>query len=162
MSTRHLREEIEKNIVAFRAALEGPDRLGRDAGAPRLEQWKICVRQEALFLAGEVSGHPLLGDDWISTSALIHLSDDLAWARTRSRWYKIDAPTVPEQSGPGSGGSPANVFVCDRGVIALGAPQVRIMLANRPRMLAAKAARFGLDDLLPPLHGIMRVWPPKY
>lgn len=46
----------------------------------------------SLCLAGLVTGHPLLGGDYITTSPLIALPPELSWARTLSRFYRLKTP----------------------------------------------------------------------
>jgi hypothetical protein len=63
--------------------LAGPD-------APILDQWTPMLGNN-IFLVGMATGHPkLVGTDrLISTSELFLVSEDKAWARTLSRWYRL-------------------------------------------------------------------------
>ena len=61
--------------------------------APVLDQWAMTHRS-ALCLTGRSTGHPLLpgAGREIVTSDLWLLSKDKQWARTLSRWYRLDEP----------------------------------------------------------------------
>lgn len=58
--------------------------------APLLDRWTFGERP-ALCLMGLSSGHPILEGTGrlITTSDLILISQDGAWARTLSRWYRL-------------------------------------------------------------------------
>jgi hypothetical protein len=68
-----------------------------DEGAPLLDRW-ILAQRIVPGLAGLSTGHPrLVGENrLIGTSDLWMLSEDRAWARTLSRWYRLGRPA--EQS----------------------------------------------------------------
>jgi hypothetical protein len=74
-----------KAIREGRSPLElgGPD-------APLLDHWEPRVGT-SLFLVGLSTGHPkFVGEDrLISTSQLFLVSENQAWARTLSRWYRL-------------------------------------------------------------------------
>lgn len=59
--------------------------------APVLRDWIAMLDAPGvLCLGGTVTGHPLLEDGMrIYTSMLITLDPGGAWARTRSRWYRL-------------------------------------------------------------------------
>lgn len=61
--------------------------------APVLDRW-ILARRTVPCLVGLSTGHPeLVGRDRaITTSDVWLMSDDMAWARTASRWYKLGRP----------------------------------------------------------------------
>ena len=61
--------------------------------APLLDLWAEAARP-APCLVGFSSGHPVLPGEGrsIATSDLVLISDDLEWARTRSRWYRLGRP----------------------------------------------------------------------
>jgi hypothetical protein len=45
------------------------------------------------MLSGIIEGHPDLPDGQrAGTSVLLGLAEDLSWARTRSRWYRLADP----------------------------------------------------------------------
>ena len=59
--------------------------------APLLASWMPAVEPpDGPLLVGRVKGHPRLGDRWITTSLLIGIDPALTWARTWSRWYRIE------------------------------------------------------------------------
>ncbi len=63
------------------------------AEAPSLNYWRAFVTPRgAPFLWGMVSGHPRLGSRWITTSHLVAIDPMNGWARTASRWYRIERP----------------------------------------------------------------------
>lgn len=61
--------------------------------APHLDRWAFGARPAAC-LVGLSSGHPILEgtERLITTSDLILISEDGAWARTLSRWYRLGDP----------------------------------------------------------------------
>ncbi len=81
-------------IDARRAIVEAeigpsPDTL---SASPCLDVWQPIQIGTVLCLAGAVSGHPLLPDTFITTSPLVALRQDAAWARTISRFYRLGSP----------------------------------------------------------------------
>lgn len=81
-------EVIRRAVLAFEAAGKGPTAEAL-AESPLLVNWQIIMMAGRLCLAGEVSGHPKLKDDFITTSHLVFLSPGLDWARTMSRFYRL-------------------------------------------------------------------------
>jgi hypothetical protein len=82
-------------VQMAKAALAAADGgLGAEelANAPRLEQWHPALVGARLCLCGTVTGHPGLGTGPITTSMLMALSEDLTWARTVSRFYRLGRP----------------------------------------------------------------------
>ena len=75
-----------------------PPEAMADEEAPILDRW-ILAQRIVPCLAGLATGHPrLVGENrLIGTSDLWMLSEDRAWARTLSRWYRLGRPA--EQSG---------------------------------------------------------------
>lgn len=73
------------------------------AQAPVLRNWLAAIDFAGVpCLTGTVTGHPRLKDGKrIFTSVLITLDPDGRWARSRSRWYRLDTewPTgaMPEE-----------------------------------------------------------------
>lgn len=84
---------VDRMLVAMDAAEAGPSAADLDR-APVLDAWHPLVSaQGAPILWGIVSGHPRLRDnDHITTSSLVALDDQNAWARTVSRWYRLAQP----------------------------------------------------------------------
>jgi hypothetical protein len=60
---------------------------------PILRSWRLIAGDETVLgiLVGEVCGHPLLADGWITTSAVAEIASDRSWARTASRRYVLAA-----------------------------------------------------------------------
>ena len=85
-------------LSAFRAVVRGPDPDGADNAAPYMEDWTPVLRGEHLYLAGQVTGHPRLGDTYVFTSGLVYVTEDQQWARTLSRWYRPGAPLAVDTS----------------------------------------------------------------
>ena len=69
---------------------------------PILRDWRLIAGDETALgiLVGEVSGHPLLPNGWITTSAVAEVSGDHTWARTASRWYSLGVPLPDDQPLP--------------------------------------------------------------
>lgn len=60
--------------------------------APILDHWGVVARARPA-LAGLTTGHPVLRDHRpIITSDLIALDADAGWARTASRFYRLNRP----------------------------------------------------------------------
>lgn len=79
---------------ALLAAMEqGPTATDLET-VPLLDLWQAAVAGDTgmPFLWGYAIGHPLLRNGNITTSPLIALGEDLSWARTRSRWYRLGTP----------------------------------------------------------------------
>lgn len=79
---------VRRAWLALEAAEKGPTAEVL-AESPLLVNWQIIMMAGRLCLAGEVSGHPTLKDDFITTSHLVFLSPGLDWARTMSRFYRL-------------------------------------------------------------------------
>ncbi|MDP2051435.1 DUF6634 family protein [Cypionkella sp.] len=63
------------------------------ASAPVLDRWQpILSSKIEVRLTGNCTGHPTLGRSkrWIVTSPLLGLAPDYTWARTFSRFYRLD------------------------------------------------------------------------
>lgn len=86
-----LLSKLDALVIDMKALHGGrsPLELG-GADAPILNRWAPCVGT-SLFLVGLSTGHPrLFGEDrLISTSQVFMVSEDQAWARTLSRWYRL-------------------------------------------------------------------------
>lgn len=62
------------------------------SSAPKLSDYTIAVDSMGLLrLVGQVSGHPRLGDRWITTSPIWQIDPHGTRARTSSRWYRLAA-----------------------------------------------------------------------
>lgn len=86
--------QFQRGLDAIRAAERGPtdDDL---ASAPILDFWRVLIDRRPHpmpVLWGEVSGHPKLGTDMITSSRLVALNRDAGWARSVSRWYRLGRP----------------------------------------------------------------------
>ena len=100
---------------------------------PELRNWRrIAIGGETAFLIGEVSGHPLLNDGWMTSSPLVALDPRNGWARTMSRRYILGEPYPDDRALPEGAVDAlvARLFDCV-GVIAL---------ENLPRALATAEA----------------------
>lgn len=76
-------------IAQFDVIKRGPDPEDL-AEAPRLDRWHPFRDRIGLVrLAGQVEGHPRLGNRWIVTSPLLRLTRPADHARTLSRWYRL-------------------------------------------------------------------------
>ena len=88
------RERLASLHADLAAVADGrlrPADLNTDA--PLLDGWAIA--QVAVpCLVGLSQGHPRLPGDRrpIGTSQLWLMSDDMCWARTHSRWYRLGRP----------------------------------------------------------------------
>lgn len=85
-------------LRSLRMAANGPD-AAMIASAPCLRNW-LPVRDAGdlhAVLIGLVCGHPILSARWIRTSRLCGIDPDGTWARTASRWYRLeDSSTAGE------------------------------------------------------------------
>ncbi len=82
------RAAMQRARIALDEATTGPSEAVL-ADAPRLSLWQPLLMGRDVCLAGEVTGHPHLAADFITTSPLIALCPKLAWARTMSRFYRL-------------------------------------------------------------------------
>ncbi len=109
------------------------------AEAPLLRLWQPLLMGRDVCLAGEVTGHPQLSVDFITTSPLIALGPKLAWARTMSRFYRLDRylPLIIKE-GLASDNQQNVVIVDAYGWPALDLPQVETYLAGLAELIRAK------------------------
>jgi hypothetical protein len=85
----HLRRQHNTILASIAAAESGPSEADL-AEAPVIDRWlPLFSKPFNLLLWGEVTGHPELGTDYITTSQLLAVNADAGWARTRSRWYRL-------------------------------------------------------------------------
>ena len=81
---------FDKVLRAIAAVEAGPTEEDL-AQAPILSDWKAAISPGGhVMLWGEVTDHPLLGNASIHTSQLIAIDPAAGWARTASRWYRLD------------------------------------------------------------------------
>jgi hypothetical protein len=87
-------ERLEKLVEDMRiVASSGGQDIPAGQEVPVLEEWRPAFRP-AISLMGLSTGHPELPGRRraIATSALAMLSEELGWARTESRWYRLGKP----------------------------------------------------------------------
>lgn len=90
--TPEQRHQLDRALLAIRDAERGPT-AEELAAAPILDIWRPMLTQHRMaVLWGEVSGHPKLGRDLITTSRLVAIDRERGWARTVSRWYHLGTP----------------------------------------------------------------------
>ncbi|MBU2994034.1 hypothetical protein Q4555_15650 [Octadecabacter sp. 1_MG-2023] len=65
---------------------------------PLITDYTIAVDQRGLLrLVGQVSGHPRLGDTWLTTSPVWQLPDTGKHARSSGHWYQLaDMRRIPD------------------------------------------------------------------
>ena len=83
---RHLADDIE--LLRRRGHPQSADLHS----APRLDAWAMAMTPHGLRLTGVVTGHPLLGDRVIMTSALWVADGESRWVRSLSRYYRLGNP----------------------------------------------------------------------
>lgn len=91
----------ERDFLRFSSLVADMDHIrhgvppGTIAGddAPLLDRW-LLGNVLTPALVGLSSGHPALPgvNRAIATSQVLLMSDDMAWARTLSRWYRLGRP----------------------------------------------------------------------
>ena len=68
---------------------ENENQRDRDAlNWPVLRNWRLIHG----VLVGEVEGHPLIDDGWLISSKVEEIAGDKSWARTESRYYRLQHP----------------------------------------------------------------------
>jgi len=83
---------LDKVLRAIAAAETGPSETNL-ATAPVLTNWSPAISSRGhVILWGDVIGHPILDSDHITTSQLIAIDLAAGWARTASRWYRLEKP----------------------------------------------------------------------
>lgn len=86
------RHQLDRALLAIRDAERGPT-AEELAAAPILDIWRPLVDQRGMpVLWGEVSGHPKLGADLITTSRVVALDRKRGWARSVNRWFQLGKP----------------------------------------------------------------------
>lgn len=84
-----LRCSIEPDLPAPHTLIRASEPDEPDSAASHLEDSPPMLQH--LYLAEEVTGHPRLRKPRVSTPALVHVTDNQRWARTLSRWYRLEA-----------------------------------------------------------------------
>lgn len=71
-------------------------------GAVGLEDWLPAVDpvNNLPILMGESIGHPILGNQFITTSPVLWISEDRTIARTLSRWYHLGRCALASKDEP--------------------------------------------------------------
>jgi hypothetical protein len=101
-ATPFLEPWLDALVAALDAAETGPSEIDLTK-APKLDHWRALESPSgAPILWGKASGHPRLGDIWITTSHLIAINIEQGWARTVSRWYVLETPFVNPAASVGS------------------------------------------------------------
>lgn len=152
---------LMRSVEALQAALNGPQPEGEDRDAPVLDDYLFILEDQTTTLHGRTRGHPRLGSAEIRTSLLIHVTQDQQWARTLSRWYRLENPHRFDTSRL----SPDIDLVgyCTlMGVNMLSIPLylARILMCQCPTQLAQSAAEGGNEDVEKALSGFAETWPP--
>lgn len=87
-------ERVRSLLTDMERILTGypPEAVAND-DPPILDQWNL-INRPAPCLVGLSTGHPNLPgtNHEIVTSEVWLMSDDMAWARTLSRWYRLGRP----------------------------------------------------------------------
>lgn len=87
-------ERVRSLLADMERILGGdrPETIAND-DAPILDQWNL-INRPAACLVGLSTGHPNLPgtNRQIVTSEAWLISEDMAWARTLSRWYRLGRP----------------------------------------------------------------------
>lgn len=88
-------ERLRSLAVDIERILEGvpPKAIASEEGVPFLDRWFLANRATPCLI-GLSTGHPrLVGvNRSLATSDVWLMSDDKAWARTLSRWYRLGRP----------------------------------------------------------------------
>lgn len=115
-----------------------------------------------LFMTGWAIGHPRLGTTIISTSMLIHVTEDAKWGRTLSRWYRLGKPCRIDTSQIWPDIN-LESYCPSVGRDGLGIPLrlARMVMAKRPEELSRLALEHGLDEQAAVLARIKKKWPPQ-
>lgn len=91
---------LNDELARLKALCVDLERLKRGAlpsfdefeNAPFIDGY-VFVQRGVTALAGEITGHPLLGTTVGVTSDLYVFAPDLGWARTHSRLYRLGSPS---------------------------------------------------------------------
>jgi len=152
---------FDRSIIAFRAACEGPV-AEDDENTPSLDGYLPVLQGRKLYLSGWVTNHPRFETTIVGTSMLIHVTHDARWARTLSRWYRLETPRRIDTSqvSPEVGLASYCPII---GLDGIGVPLrvARIVTAQRPDELARLALANGFDESATILTHIGKSWPPQ-
>ncbi len=82
---------------SLQVAVSGPT-PGDLAGAPVLSHWIAVedLESDGATLMGSAPEHPICVGKLIMTSRLCGIAEDGSWARTISRWYRLEHPATLE------------------------------------------------------------------
>lgn len=160
-SEEQARRTLNRFIISFQAALAGPPLDESDPEIARIEGWETAVVGSNLILIGRTSHHPRLGRVDIWTSRLIHITSDLRWARTVSRWYALGKPFLADlhEHLPGAA---YNGFSISASPDLVTVPMDVAARAMRdcPNLMRKLAAGSACKDLVPQFEEIEAKWPP--
>lgn len=153
---------IERCIEAFNSAHKGPDPKGAENDAPVLKDYTAVLRGRNLTLSGRAIDHPLLGSQLIDTSLLIHVTSDEKWARTLSRWYRLEESRKVDTSRAFPGIDIAG-YCLPLGADAVTIPMhlARKVMSQRPGYLSKIALEAGFSKEAEQLDLIDKKWPPN-
>lgn len=94
---------VLKHVCSVLATLDAGPSRAELATAPVLQHWRpFRTLDGSVVLGGYVSGHPVLRDGPVRTSGLLALDPDMSWARTVSRWYRLEYPASGESTNDSS------------------------------------------------------------
>lgn len=111
-------------------------------------------------MTGWAIGHPRLGTTIISTSMLIHVTEDARWGRTLSCWYRLGEPRRIDTSLL-SQDIILEGYCTSVGLDGLRIPLrlARMMMAKRSAALSRLALEQGLDEQATVQARIEKKWP---
>lgn len=152
---------LMRSVEALQAALNGPQPEGEDHDAPVLDDYLFVLEGQMTTLYGRTRGHPRFGSASIRTSPLIHVTQDQKWARTLSRWYRLENPHRFDTSRL----SPDIDLVGYCTLIGVNMVNIPLYLARRimcqcPTQLARNAAEGGGEDVKKALSEFAETEPP--
>ena len=107
-------------------------------GDPIITQWRllehVCEEPYLGILAGQVTGHPIIGDGWVTTSGVRSLDRGSQKARTESRRYRLGEELPPtEPLPPGARAALLARLLRDAGTLTLSEMNELVAVANRLR-----------------------------
>lgn len=116
---------MELILQALAEAERGPTPAELSA-APVLQLWQPLIDLNTyVILGGAASGHPTLGRDYITTSPVLWMAEDLTWCRTLSRFYRLQDPLEKTLAQPDGTESGRSLTIAD----AYGLPAISIAQA---------------------------------
>ena len=97
------KEKLRNNIEILKRIQAGnAPKLSELIDAPTLTGWRVVASPDpggGTYLEGYAMGHPRFGNAPVTTSQLVAIDPDRRWARTLSRWYKLDMPAAGDRGG---------------------------------------------------------------